>query len=247
MVIFAKTESMPQKAHIRQMFDGIAAHYDRLNHLMSLSIDRTWRRRALRALVQGAVAPREVLDLACGTGDFSIAIARALPQAQVTGLDLSAGMLEVMAGKVEKEGLGDRIRTLQGDGEALPFGDGSFDRVGIAFGIRNFEDREQGLREMLRVLRPGGRLVVLELSVPEQPLLRRAYDLYFLHILPWIGGRISGDRAAYRYLPASVKKFPGKDAFMGTLHTCGFCNVRHKALSLGICRIYAAEKPLQQM
>ena len=237
---------MPRKAQIRQMFDGISGDYDRLNHLMSLDIDRTWRRRALRALAEGAdgAAPLQVLDLACGTGDFAIAIAKGIPGAQVTGLDLSEGMLKMMAGKVETASLPERIRILQGDAEALPFGDGSFDRVGIAFGIRNFEDREQGLREMRRVLRPGGRLVILELSVPENPLVRWAYNLYFLHILPWIGGRVSGDRAAYRYLPASVTQFPGRAAFMETLRACGFENVRHKALTLGTCRLYTAEKPL---
>lgn len=186
--------------------------------------------------------PLKVLDLACGTGDSTIAIARGLPRAKVTGLDLSEGMLKVMEGKVEKEGLGDRITAVRGDGENLPFSESSFDRVAIAFGIRNFQNREQGLAEMLRVLRPGGRLVVLELSLPEQKVLRALFKCYFLHILPFIGGLISGNRGAYRYLPESVLRFPPKDIFLNMLTSAGFVNVGHKALTFGICRMYWGEK-----
>ena len=186
--------------------------------------------------------PLKVLDLACGTGDSTIAIARGLPRAKVTGLDLSEGMLKVMEGKVEKEGLGDRITAVRGDGENLPFSESSFDRVAIAFGIRNFQNREQGLAEMLRVLVPGGRLVVLELSLPEQKVLRALFKCYFLHILPFIGGLISGNRGAYRYLPESVLRFPPKDIFLNMLTSAGFVNVGHKALTFGICRMYWGEK-----
>ena len=129
-----------------------------------------------------------------------------------------------------------------GDCENLRFADGSFDRVTVAFGVRNFEDREKGLKDMLRVLRPGGELVILELSVPSNAVIRWFFNLYFLHILPLIGGKVSGDKAAYRYLPASVLNFPGKKEFMGTLRGCGFRNVRHKAFTLGICRMYSGEK-----
>lgn len=238
---------MPRKENIRQMFDNIASDYDHLNHLMSLDIDRLWRRKGLKELARPTAGERpggalEVLDLACGTGDAAIAIAKALPESHVTGVDLSEGMLRVMREKVAAEGLEGRIDIRQGDGESLPCQDGSFDRVSIAFGIRNFENREQGLREMLRVLRPGGKLVILELSLPENPLVRWLYKLYFLHILPGIGGRISGDKAAYRYLPGSVVHFPGRKAFMATLEACGFTGVRHKALTFGICRMYVGEK-----
>ena len=236
---------MPRKENVRMMFDGIAAYYDRLNHIMSLDVDRRWRRKALDRIVAPDVS--RVLDLACGTGDFSVAIAKALrtaaPQARVTGVDLSEGMLAVMRKKVDREGLQDRISMELGDGENLHFADGTFDRVSIAFGIRNFEDREKGLREMLRVLRPGGRLVILELSVPENALVRWCYNLYFLHILPRIGGRISGDKAAYRYLPASVLHFPGHRAFLQTMRDCGFTDVEHKSLTFGTCRLYAGTKP----
>ena len=228
------------------MFDTIAPDYDRLNHLMSMNVDRRWRRRALRRIVDVEEGPLEVLDLACGTGDFSLAITRRMVRrgipGHVSGVDLSEGMLAVMRKKIAAAGLSERISVAQGDGESLPFQDGSIDRVTIAFGIRNFENREQGLREMLRVLRPGGRLVILELSVPENRLVRWMYNLYFLHILPWIGGRISGDRAAYNYLPASVLKFLGRKAFLKTLQDCGFCAVSHRAFSLGICRMYTGEK-----
>ena len=218
-----------------------------------------------------------ILDLACGTGDFSIAIARALRRQRtglapapagtkvpdfvpgttgtdpaatkpnpaappVTGLDISEGMLAVMRHKVSRMGLQELIECSCGDGTALPFPDGSFDRVTIGFGIRNFDDREQALREILRVLRPGGRLIILELSVPEIPVVRGLYRWYFTRILPAVGGLLSGDKAAYRYLPASVLAFPGKEEWMGTMRNAGFRRVSHKAFTLGICRMYVGEK-----
>ncbi len=233
---------MPKKEKIRQMFDGIAPDYDRLNHLMSLGVDRSWRRRALRWIVD-AQRPQRILDIACGTGDFSLAIARRMhADSRITGLDLSEGMLAVMREKVEAAGLSERISCLQGDCEVMPFADGSFDVATIAFGIRNFEHREAALREILRVLRPGGRLVILELSVPENKLLRWGYNLYFMHFVPWIGGLVSGDKAAYRYLPASVQQFPGRREWTATMAHCGYADVRHKAFTFGLCRMYTGEK-----
>lgn len=274
------------------MFDSIAGDYDSLNHILSLDVDKIWRKKALKQIVD-APAPARVLDLACGTGDFSIAIAKALSRSHkrvgtpieahvkasvkapveapakapveaqvtstgfvtgdsgrsdlmtkghVTGVDLSECMLAVMREKVQKAGLTEMISIEEGDGENLRFPDNTFDRVTIAFGIRNFENREKGLREMLRVLKPGGRLVILELSRPENKIIRWFYDLYFLHILPKIGGKVSGDKAAYAYLPASVAAFPGKKAFMATMREAGFRAVTHKAFTLGICRMYTGEK-----
>ena len=230
------------------MFDSIAGDYDALNHILSLDVDKIWRKKALKQIVD-APAPVQVLDLACGTGDFSIAIAKALSSAtgsHVTGVDLSEGMLAVMREKVAKADLTEMISIEEGDGENLRFPDNTFDRVTIAFGIRNFENREKGLREMLRVLKPGGRLVILELSRPENKIIRWFYDLYFLHILPKVGGKvsgsISGDKAAYRYLPASVLNFPGKKEFSSILRNCGYAAVSHKAFTLGICRMYTGEK-----
>ncbi len=223
------------------MFDSIAGDYDALNHILSLDVDKIWRKKALKQIVD-APAPVQVLDLACGTGDFSIAIAKALTGGHVTGVDLSEGMLAVMREKVDKAELNGMISIEEGDGENLRFPDNTFDRVTIAFGIRNFEDRPKGLREMLRVLKPGGRLVILELSRPENKIIRWFYDLYFLHILPKIGGKVSGDKAAYAYLPASVAAFPGKKEFTATMREAGFRTVTHKAFTLGICRMYTGEK-----
>ena len=234
---------MPKKEKIQQMFDGIAADYDRLNHIMSLGIDRSWRRRAIREIVD-TDGNLDILDIACGTGDFSIAIARKMPSdSHVTGLDISEGMLAVMREKLEAEGLEGRVSVGQGDCEAMGFGDARFDRAAIAFGIRNFEHREKALKEILRVLKPGGKLVILELSVPSNPVIRWFYKIYFTGILPVIGGRVSGDKAAYRYLPASVLQFPGKKEWMETMRTCGYAGVRHKAFTLGICRMYVGVKP----
>lgn len=231
---------MPKTEKIRQMFDGIAPDYDRLNHLISLGVDRSWRRRALREIL--ADKPQSILDIACGTGDFSLAIARRMhPESRVTGIDLSEGMLAVMREKVARAGLDGRITCAQGDCEALPYPDGSFDVATIAFGIRNFEHREAALAEILRVLKPGGRLVILELSVPENAFLRWCYNLYFMHFVPWIGGLVSGDKSAYKYLPASVQQFPGRREWTATMARCGYTRIRHKAFTLGLCRMYVGE------
>lgn len=233
---------MPQKEKIQQMFDGIAPDYDRLNHLMSLGVDRSWRRRALREILDPRQAQR-LLDIACGTGDFSLAIARRMhPDSRIIGLDLSEGMLAVMRDKVTKAGLERQISCEQGDSEQLRWEDATFDVVTIAFGIRNFAHRETALREILRVLRPGGRLVILELSVPENAFLRWCYNLYFMHFVPWIGGMISGDKSAYTYLPASVQRFPGRREWTATMARCGYTQVRHKAFTFGLCRMYVGEK-----
>ena len=223
------------------MFDNIAKDYDSLNHIMSLSIDKIWRRKAIKIIKDAGEAPR-VLDVACGTGDFSIAIAKAVKKGEVIGVDISKEMLEVMRQKVLKNKLESMISQEMGDGEALRFPEGSFDRVVNAFGIRNFENREKGLQEALRVLKPGGRLVILELSRPQNKIIRWFYDLYFLHILPIIGGKVSGDRAAYAYLPASVKAFPGKKEFTDELRRAGFVNITHRAFTFGICRMYTGER-----
>lgn len=258
----------PETEKIQSLFDSIAKDYDKLNHILSLGVDKTWRRRALKFIVDGGAlgvgqtgdmlearqestqngqqqAGQEwkVLDIACGTGDFSIEIAKhSGPGTTVTGLDLSEGMLAVMRKKVAAEGLDARISAEQGNSERMRFAEGSFDRATIAFGIRNFEHREEALQEILRVLKPGGRLVILELSVPSNAVLRWLYCLYFTKILPWFGGLVSGDKAAYRYLPASVLKFPGKEEWMATMSACGYRNVTHKSFTFGICRMYTGEK-----
>ena len=223
------------------MFDDIAPSYDRLNHLMSLGIDKIWRKKALKEIVDGS--QQQILDVACGTGDSTIAIAlAAAPGSRITGIDISTGMMAPLMRKAAHEGVHDRIKLLVADALAMPFKDGSFDRVTCAFGIRNFEDKDKGLEEFLRVLKPGGRAVILELGVPDRRFLKKIYDIYFLHILPFIGGIVSGNKAAYRYLPASVHAFPEPSAFCRMMGEAGFRNVSHRSLTFGLCRLFTGEK-----
>ena len=232
---------MPKKEKVQQMFDNIAPTYDKLNHIMSLSVDKLWRRHALKEIVDGT--PQRILDVACGTGDSTISIARAAAEGtKVTGADISEGMMALVLEKAGKAGVKDRIDLQVADGEALPYEDGTFDRVTCAFGIRNFEHKEKGLAEFRRVLKPGGKAVILELSVPQNRVIRWVYDLYFLHILPWVGGSISGDKAAYRYLPASVHNFPAPNDFCAMMEAAGFRSVRCKTFTLGLCRMFVGER-----
>lgn len=228
---------MPNKKDIQQLFDKIAPTYDKLNHIMSFGTDRGWRRKAVREITNGQGA-LQILDVATGTGDFAIAIARkAHTDSQITGIDLSEKMLEVGRQKVSEN-----IRLEQGDVEALSFANDTFDRVSVAFGIRNFEHLEKGLAEMCRVLKPGGKLVILELSYPDNRLLLWAYKLYTLRILPFIGKLISGNGAAYHYLPQSVLHFPKEDVIIPMLHNVGFARARVRRFTFGVCLMYVAEK-----
>ena len=234
---------MPKKENVSKMFDSIAGDYDRLNHILSLDVDKSWRKKAVKEIVGGSDAPLRILDMACGTGDFAMAIARdAVPGSRITGADISEGMLAEGRKKVEAAGLCDMISLEAGDCEHLDFPDGSFDRVSIAFGIRNFEHIDKGLSEMYRILRPGGKAVILELSVPGNPVLLAAYKLYFLHLLPVIGGLVSGDKDAYRYLPASVLGFPAPEKFKGMMREAGFSDVRATAMTFGICRMFTGAR-----
>lgn len=232
---------MPKKEKIEKMFNDIAPSYDRLNHLMSLGIDNIWRKKALKEIVDGT--QQQILDVACGTGDSTIAIAKAMePGGRVTGIDISAGMMEPLMRKAAHEGVHDRIKLLQADALQMPFEADTFHRVTCAFGIRNFEDRKKGLAEFLRVLKPGGRAVILELGIPDKPFIKTLYDIYFMHILPLIGGLISGNRAAYRYLPESVYAFPRPETFCAMMERAGFHNVRCRSLTFGLCRLFIGEK-----
>ena len=232
---------MPKKEKIEQMFNDIAPSYDRLNHLMSLVIDNIWRKKAIKEIVDGT--QQQILDVACGTGDSTIAIAKAMePGGRVTGIDISAGMMEPLMRKAAHEGVHDRIKLLQADALQMPFEADTFHRVTCAFGIRNFEDRKKGLAEFLRVLKPGGKAVILELGIPDKPFIKTLYDIYFRHILPLIGGLISGNRAAYRYLPESVYAFPRPEAFCAMMERAGFHNVRHRNFTFGLCRLFIGEK-----
>jgi ubiquinone/menaquinone biosynthesis methyltransferases len=229
---------VPKKEGIRTLFDSIAKGYDRFNHLSSLNADKGWRRKAVRAIVDTR-EPLAVLDVATGTADLAIAVAKkAVEGSQVIGVDLSEGMLEV--GRKKAEGL--PVTLQQGDAEALSFADGTFDRVSVAFGVRNFENLSLGLREMCRVLKPGGRLVILELSYPDNHFLLWCYKLYAFKILPAIGTRLTGNRGAYTYLPDSILKFPKPPVFLPMLREAGFSSAKSRSLTFGVCRMYVAEK-----
>ena len=232
---------MPKKEKVQEMFDNIAPTYDKLNHVLSMNVDKLWRRHALGEIVDGSA--QRILDVACGTGDSTVSIARAVAEgSEVVGADISEGMMALVKGKAEKAGVADRIKLQVADGEVLPYGDGAFDRVTCAFGIRNFEHKEQGLKEFLRVLKPGGKAVILELSVPQNRLVRKVYDLYFTHLLPAVGGAVSGDKAAYRYLPASVHNFPAPKDFCRMMEDAGFTAVRCRSFTCGLCRMFVGER-----
>jgi demethylmenaquinone methyltransferase/2-methoxy-6-polyprenyl-1,4-benzoquinol methylase len=229
---------MPKKEGIRDLFDDIAGRYDRFNHVSSFGADRSWRRKAVREIVD-TKEPIQVLDVATGTADFAIAVNRKAAQgSHITGIDLSQGMLEV--GKAKCHGL--PIDLEVGDAENLRFADGTFDRVCVAFGVRNFENLMKGLREMQRVLKPGGKLIILELSYPKNRLIFSFYKFYSLKILPRIGAGMTGNTGAFTYLPDSILKFPLPDKFMPMLREAGFGTVRARQFMFGVCRLYIACK-----
>ena len=228
------------KANIGHLFNSIAPHYDRLNHLLTLGIDRRWRRVAVQGLPRTAT---RALDVACGTADLTVAVARRCPTAHVTGLDLSDNMLRIAREKVAAAQLAARVSLRTGNALRLPFGDEEFDVVTCAFGVRNFSDLDAGLREMCRVTRRGGRLAVLELSIPSAPWLRALFDLYFTGVLPRIGRKVSGHPQAYGYLPASVKAFPSGAPFLGRLGAAGFTDMAMRKLTCGLCTLYTATRP----
>lgn len=233
---------MARKEGIRKLFDNIAPDYDRLNHILSLNIDKGWRRKAVRKIADEN-RTLKVLDVACGTADFTIEIAQKLsPGSVVTGVDISEGMMAIGKEKIRKAGISAELYVA--DCEALPYEDNTFDRISVGFGVRNFEHLEVGLKEMYRTLKPEGKLVILELSVPSNPLIRWFYKLYFLKILPAVGGRISGNRGAYEYLPASVLRFPAPQRFIQMMKCAGFDTVEHTSFTFGICRMYVGKKAM---
>jgi demethylmenaquinone methyltransferase/2-methoxy-6-polyprenyl-1,4-benzoquinol methylase len=221
------------------MFNNISQRYDLLNHLLSLGIDRAWRNRAIRLLKP--LQPRLILDVATGTGDFAIQALDLSPE-KIIGVDISTGMLEVGRKKLRERNLEDRVELQLGDSENLPFGENKFDAVTVAFGVRNFENLEKGLREIFRVLRPGGQVVVLEFSKPRKFPFKQVYLFYFRFILPKIGRLVSKDKAAYTYLPESVEVFPDGEDFMNILRDVGFKQPRCEPLTFGISSIYTGKK-----
>jgi demethylmenaquinone methyltransferase/2-methoxy-6-polyprenyl-1,4-benzoquinol methylase len=234
-------EEQTKKEQVEQMFDNIAPTYDRLNHILSFNIDRMWRRRVVR-IVRRSNA-QSVMDIATGTGDLAIAMAKRVDDIRILGVDLSEEMLRVAAEKVARQGLAERITLKKGDAEGLDMvATESMDVVTVAFGVRNFENLEKGLSELYRALKPGGKLVVLEFSIPSNRLVRWAYAQYSHRLLPRIGAMISKDRKAYDYLPDSVEEFPAPERFMDILHGVGFKSAKAKSQSFGIAHIYEATK-----
>ena len=230
--------------YITLMFNDISPTYDRLNHILSLNVDRSWRRKAVLKLKKTvAETPNlKILDVACGTADSSVQIAKSIENAEISGIDISEKMLEIGKEKVKELGLDDRITFYMSYAESIDFQDNTFDAVFVAFGVRNFSDRLKGLSEIMRVLKPNGCLIILELSEPQNVIIRWLYNIYFRYILPLIGKCVSGNADAYRYLQKTVESFPMPEEFMEILKNVGYQDVKHKALSLGLCRIYQAKK-----
>jgi len=226
---------------IRRMFGGIAPRYDLLNRLLSLARDRVWRREAV---AQASLSPGGMaLDVCTGTADMALELARQYPSAKaILGVDFCLPMIRIGTEKVARKGLAGRIRLQGASAEALPFRADTFDAVTIAFGIRNVEDRQCGLAELWRVLRPGGVAVVLEFTTPQGPLFGWLYRLYFQSGLPWVGGLISGDAQAYQYLPASVAAFPTPQEFSRMMEEVGFLEVQFRTLTGGIVTLHVGKK-----
>ncbi len=234
-----KESSLGKKEQVKQMFDTISGDYDGLNRIISLGTDIKWRKRIVSLLAKES--PRKILDIATGTGDLAIALVGTGAE-KIVGLDLSPGMLEVGKAKVSKKGLDHTIEMVLGDSEDLPFGEASFDAVTVAFGVRNFENLDLGLQQIYKVLRPGGKLVVLETSVPTKTPLKQGYRFYTKYLLPLMGKIFSKDRAAYAYLSESASKFPHGPAFNNILTKNGFIAVENKPQTLGVATIYVATK-----
>lgn len=230
---------MEDKRHIGALFDRIAGSYDHMNHLLSVNIDKCWRRQAVRAMQPA----QQVLDVAVGTGDLAIELLRRNKAETVTGVDLSNVMMHYAAEKAELYQLGHRLTLEQGNAQNLQYADNRFDAVTCAYGVRNFADLDAGLREMYRVLRPGGQLVILEFSYPTNTVIRWVYDLYFSHIMPLVGKCLSKDKTAYNYLCHSVKHFIWGEQMVSHLQQAGFKNVLFRPQTFGISTLYTATKP----
>jgi demethylmenaquinone methyltransferase/2-methoxy-6-polyprenyl-1,4-benzoquinol methylase len=238
-VVPYKEDQAGKKEQVAKMFDRISGRYDFLNHFLSLGIDIGWRKKAIRELEP--IHPKILLDVATGTGDFAIQ-ALSLNPDKIIGIDISEGMLEVGRKKMRERKEDGRIEMKNGDSENLPFSDNSFDAVIVGFGVRNFENLERGLGEMFRVVRPGGKVVILEFSKPQGFPFRQVYNFYFKYILPKIGRWISSDSEAYTYLPESVEAFPDGEKFLGILNRLGYKNTSCKPLTFGISSLYIGSK-----
>lgn len=228
-----------KKEQVEQMFDTISKDYDGLNRVISFGIDLKWRKKVVKLVTD--TQPKAILDIATGTGDLIISLANSTAE-RLVGLDLSDGMLEVGRKKILAQKLDSRIQMIQGDSEALPFDDNSFDAITVAFGVRNFENLENGLKEILRVLKPGGIFVVLETAVPTKTPYKQGYIVYSKYILPVIGRLLSKDPKAYKYLCKSASVFPFGETFNNILRKIGFIDVNNLPQTFGAASIYTASK-----
>lgn len=234
-----KESNLGKKQQVEQMFDTISGNYDNLNRMISLGTDQGWRRNVLKMV--SATNPESILDIATGTGDLAILLSKSNAN-RIVGLDLSAGMLEVGKEKVKALGLSEKIEMIQGDSENLPFQDNTFDAITVAFGVRNFENLEKGLLEILRVLKPNGIFVILETSVPTKFPFKQGYNFYMKTFMPLMGKMFSKDQKAYEYLSESAKNFPYGEVLNGILRKVGFKNVKHDPQTMGVATIYSASK-----
>ena len=228
-----------KKQQVSEMFNRIALSYDFLNHFLSAGIDRHWRKIAVKMLRPSK--PKIILDVATGTADFAMEAVSLNPE-KIVGVDLAENMLEIGERKIRKMNLENIISLKQADSEALPFPENNFDAVTIGFGIRNFMNPQKGLEEMYRVLKPGGKIAVLEFSKPQNFLVKNVFNFYFKRFCPWIGAIVSKDKKAYQYLHDSVKSFPQGHEFVNMMETAGFKNTFQRKLTFGIASIYLGEK-----
>lgn len=235
-----KDPSSSKKEQVTQMFDEISNKYDTLNRVISLGIDQSWRRKVVK--IASETAPQRILDIATGTGDLAIALKKT-NATQIIGLDISPGMLAIGKDKVKALSLDKTITMVLGDSENLSYDDNYFDLVTVAFGVRNFENLEKGLGELFRVLRPHGKLIILETSVPTKFPFKQGYHLYSGLIVPLVGRMFSRDQRAYQYLSDSAAAFPYGDIFNNILRKIGFIEVKDNPQTLGVASIYCATKP----
>ena len=233
-------EEEKKSVQVERMFDNIAPAYDQLNHTLSWGIDKSWRKKAIHWLKP--FNPQRMMDVATGTGDFAIQACRVLNPTELIGTDISEGMMNVGRQKVKEAGLESRISFAKEDCTALSFPNNRFDAITVAFGVRNFEDLDKGLKEMHRVLNDNGKLVILELSEPEWFPMKQLYALYSKVVIPTLGKLLSKDRSAYTYLPQSIKAFPQGEVMREIILKAGFSEARFKRLTLGICTLYTATK-----
>ncbi len=231
---------LTKKSQVAEMFDKIAFRYDFLNRFLSGGVDVYWRKRAIAELKE--IDPKYVLDVATGTADVALLLNKYLSPEKIVGIDISEGMLELGRQKIEKQKLKDKIELRTGDSEAIKFPNNTFDAITVAFGVRNFEHLQQGLAEMLRVLKPGGKLVILEFSKPRKKFFSSLYNLYMNTIAPQAGKWFCKNKEAYQYLTKSVKAFPDGREFLHILKQTGYTDTYLKTLSLGICTIYCGRK-----